>query len=170
MRIIVASARRALFVCRNVDPSRYPAYQDTDGSLRRCGRYRLLRQIVAPAQLALPGAVAQKGACDLPMQDQRSCTDVGATDDCVESVVLTLLLESKTAGPWSVPELARELGGELQATDAIARLHAAGLVHRCHEFVWATRSATRFHQLVGRGLTRRGECSCRPASARDRAR
>jgi hypothetical protein len=106
---------------------------------------------VAPAQLELPGTVARKGACDLPMQDQRSGMDVGLADDCVERVVLTLLLESKTPGPWSVQELARELGSELKATDAIASLHAAGLVHRCHEFVFVTRPAARFHQLADAG-------------------
>jgi hypothetical protein len=84
------------------------------------------------------------------MQDQRigMSTDVGLADDGVEHVVLTLLLDSKTSGPWSAPELALEIGNELRATDAIAGLQAAGLVHRCHEFVWASRSATRFHQLA----------------------
>jgi hypothetical protein len=105
--------------------------------------------MVAPAQLALPGAVAQKGACDLPMQDQRSDTDVEPTDDDLERVVLSLLLESGHPGPWSVRELSREAGGELQTTDAVARLHAVGLVHRCQEFVWATRPAARFHRLSG---------------------
>ena len=82
------------------------------------------------------------------MQDQRSGGDVEPADDDLERVVLALLLESRHPGPWSVRELAREVGGELQTTDAVARLHAVGLVHRCHEFVWATRPAARFHQLA----------------------
>jgi hypothetical protein len=82
------------------------------------------------------------------MQDQRSDEDVALADDDAERVVLALLLESKGPGPWSVQELARELGSELRTTDAIARLHAAGLVHRCHEFVWVTRPARRLHQLA----------------------
>ncbi len=82
------------------------------------------------------------------MRDQRSSTDVGLADDYLERVVLTLLLDSKTSRPWSVQELAREIGNELRATDAIVSLQAAGLVHRCHEFVWASRSAVRFHQLA----------------------
>jgi Mn-dependent DtxR family transcriptional regulator len=82
------------------------------------------------------------------MPDQRSRADVAQADDDVERVVLTLLLESRTDGPWSVRELALEIGGALPATDAIRRLHAAGLVHHCEEFVWATRAATRFHQLA----------------------
>lgn len=82
------------------------------------------------------------------MPDQRSRADVALADDDVERVVLALLLESSTDSPWSVRELALEIGGEPRATDAIERLHAAGLVHRCEEFVWATRPATRFHQLT----------------------
>lgn len=73
---------------------------------------------------------------------------MGLADDDVERVVLALLLESKTPWPWSVQELGLEIGDELRATDALARLHAAGLVHRCHEFAWATRPAARFHQLA----------------------
>jgi hypothetical protein len=30
---------------------------------------------------------------------------------------------------------------------ALVSLHAAGLVHRCREFVFPTRAAARFHQL-----------------------
>ena len=82
------------------------------------------------------------------MQGQRSDADVALTDDEVERTVLALLLESKTPGQWSVDELAREIGGELETTDAIVRLRAAGLVHRCNEFVWVTRPAMRFHQLA----------------------
>ncbi len=82
------------------------------------------------------------------MQDQRNDADVALTDDEIERVVLTLLLESKTPGPWSVRELAQEIGSEVHAADAIARLNAAGLVHCCHEFVWATRPAWRLHQLA----------------------
>ena len=70
-------------------------------------------------------------------------------DDDLERAVLALLLECKNPGPWSVGELAREVGGELETTDAVARLHAVGLVHRCHEFVWASRPAARLHELAG---------------------
>ena len=83
------------------------------------------------------------------MQIQRSSDDLARADDDAERVVLTLLLDSHPRGWWSVQELAREVGAELRTTDAIARLQAAGLLHRCHEFVWPTRSAVRFNQLVG---------------------
>jgi hypothetical protein len=82
------------------------------------------------------------------MPEQHRGADVTLADDDVERVVLSLLLESKTDGPWSVSELVLEIGGELRTKDAIRRLCAAGLVHRCEEFLWATRPATRFHQLA----------------------
>ncbi len=81
------------------------------------------------------------------MRDQPSDNEPPLSDDEIERTILTLLLESNAPGQWSVEELAREVGGELRAIDAIVRLHAAGLVHRCHEFVWATRAAVRSHQL-----------------------
>ena len=75
------------------------------------------------------------------MQDRPSAVDVGRADDRVEREVLGLLLESELPGPWSVWELGLEIGGEVEAADAVLRLHAAGLVHVCHEFAWPTCSA-----------------------------
>ncbi len=43
--------------------------------------------------------------------------------------------------PWSVGELVLELGNPIDVEDALTRLHGTGLVHRCGEFVWATRAA-----------------------------
>jgi len=82
------------------------------------------------------------------MQDEPSRGDADAQLDSIERVVLSLLLDSSFSGPWSVDELGREIGSELHAAAAIVSLHASGLVHRCHEFVLVTRSATRFNQLV----------------------
>lgn len=82
------------------------------------------------------------------MQDQRSGVDVGRVDDELEREVLALLLESGLPGPWSVWELGLQLGSEVAAADAVMRLHAAGLVHLCHEFVWPTRPAARSHELA----------------------
>lgn len=85
------------------------------------------------------------------MPDQRSGRsgeEVRTGDDDLERGVLALLLDSENPGPWSLDELAREVGDELQTIDAVARLHAVGLVHRCHEFVWATRPAARLHHLA----------------------
>jgi hypothetical protein len=74
--------------------------------------------------------------------------DSNTTDRHSELVVLTLLLDAR-ASPWSTQELARELGEELRATDAVASLCAAGLAQRCGELVFASRAALRFSELLG---------------------
>ena len=79
----------------------------------------------------------------------RPPADIAKIEEDGELAVLTLLLDSRTPWLWSIEELARELGSELHATDAAASLHSAGLVHRCNEFVFATRAAARFSRLVG---------------------
>jgi len=81
------------------------------------------------------------------MQDQPSDVDVGRAEDVVEREVLALLLASELPGAWSVLELGLELGSDRDVVDAVMRLHAAGLVHLCHEFVWPTRPVARFHGL-----------------------
>jgi hypothetical protein len=43
--------------------------------------------------------------------------------------------------PWAVRELVLEIGSQIDVEDALACLHGSGLVHRCGEFVWATRAA-----------------------------
>jgi hypothetical protein len=82
------------------------------------------------------------------MQDQRSGACAGLAGECVERVVLALLLEPGCRGPWSVAELGREIGSEPLAAEAVVGLHAAGLVQRAHDFVWPSRSAARFHELA----------------------
>jgi hypothetical protein len=82
------------------------------------------------------------------MQDQPSDVDVGRAEDLVEREVLALLLASELPGAWSVLELGLELGSDRDVIDAVMRLHAAGLVHLCHEFVWPTRPAARLHRLI----------------------
>jgi hypothetical protein len=82
------------------------------------------------------------------MQDQPIDVDVGETDEQAEREVLALLLESSLPGPWSVLELGLQIGSDAMAVDAVMRLHAAGLVHLCHEFAWPTRTAVRSHQLA----------------------
>jgi hypothetical protein len=58
-----------------------------------------------------------------------------------DSAVYGLLILPDEQRPWSVGEVARELGSPIDVEDALAHLHGAGLVHRCGEFVWATRAA-----------------------------
>jgi hypothetical protein len=82
------------------------------------------------------------------MQDQPISPDVGVADERVEREVLALLFESELPGPWSARELGLEIGNDLAATNAVIRLHAVGLVHPCHGFVWPTRPAARLHRLA----------------------
>ncbi|HXQ21185.1 MAG TPA: hypothetical protein VN812_05885 [Candidatus Acidoferrales bacterium] len=82
------------------------------------------------------------------MQDESSRGDVAQELDGAERAVLYLLLDGARPPMWSVAELGGELGSELAAMDAVAGLHGAGLVHRCHEFVFATRAAARFNALA----------------------
>jgi len=52
-----------------------------------------------------------------------------------------MLVGEDAQRPWSLDEVARELGDSVRATDALNRLHAAGLVHRIGDFVFAARPA-----------------------------
>jgi hypothetical protein len=83
------------------------------------------------------------------MQDQPIDADARLADDEAERAVLALLLAPGVLGPWSAQDLGLEIGSELTATAAVIRLHAAGLVHLCHEFVWVTRPAVRVHEMIG---------------------
>ncbi len=66
-----------------------------------------------------------------------------------EWTILDLLLERGEQRHWSIEELAREIGGLVAATDAVAGLQAAGLVHRTSDnFVFVTRAAAHFHEIA----------------------
>jgi hypothetical protein len=49
--------------------------------------------------------------------------------------------------PWTIDELARELGDRADASDAAASLATKGLVHRFGEFVIPTRTARSANEL-----------------------
>jgi hypothetical protein len=68
-------------------------------------------------------------------------------DERAQKGVLSLLLASDSQRPWSVAKIERERGEHLGTVDAVASLEAAGLVHRCGEFVFATRAALRMDSL-----------------------
>jgi predicted transcriptional regulator len=84
------------------------------------------------------------------MPDEQPSSASTAKAATTEWVVLDLLLGGDEQRPWSVEELVREIGRPVDVADAIANLHAAGLIHRTTDgFVFATRAAVRFHQIAG---------------------
>ncbi len=83
------------------------------------------------------------------MQDEPTQAPADREPVRLESAVMLLPLQTGHSWPWSMQEIARELGNELLAADAVVGLHAAGLVNRLDEFVSPTRSATRFRRLAG---------------------
>ncbi|HEY1688506.1 MAG TPA: hypothetical protein VGF95_06520 [Solirubrobacteraceae bacterium] len=62
-----------------------------------------------------------------------------------DKLVLSLMLDDGCA--WTVEELGRELDDPIRAVDAVARLAAAGLVHRVDAFVYPTRTARRAAEM-----------------------
>jgi hypothetical protein len=77
------------------------------------------------------------------MQDDPSAdqSDVLRDASVIESGIYDRLVTPDQQRPWAVRELVLEIGSRIDVEDALARLHGAGLVHRCGEFVWATRAA-----------------------------
>ena len=83
------------------------------------------------------------------MRVQRSgASPVGRFSDGVQFAVLVLLLDPASPAVWSLAELAREVGWEFAVADAAVSLHAAGLVQRTGGFVFASRAAARFCDLL----------------------
>jgi hypothetical protein len=73
--------------------------------------------------------------------------DVGRFERACDSAVLSLMLCEPGGYPWSREELARTLGDQIDAFDAIERLREAGLVHRMGEFVFPTLACRRADEL-----------------------
>ncbi len=69
--------------------------------------------------------------------------------DNTDGTIMLLLRLPEEQRPWSVEEVIRELGDRHKATDALIRLHGAGLIHRTSDdFVWATRAAIRADKIA----------------------
>jgi hypothetical protein len=65
-----------------------------------------------------------------------------------EGAILGLLLDFEAGSLWSEEELVRTLSGSrVEVLDGLANLHAAGLIHRCGGFVFATRAASSFDRI-----------------------
>lgn len=80
---------------------------------------------------------------------------MGQHDGCVadrdaqtEGAILGLLLDFEAGSIWSDEELVRALSASRVAViDGLASLHAAGLIHRCNGFVFASRAASSYDRL-----------------------
>lgn len=81
------------------------------------------------------------------MQQERSGTP-GEVAGQVERAILAMLLVAGEQRSWSVHEVELEIGDHIETADGLGALHRAGLVHRCGEFVFATRAAARAQQLA----------------------
>lgn len=71
------------------------------------------------------------------------------SDEDRDRLVLDLMLSEPGGYPWSREELVRTIGDRIGVFDAVARLEAAGLLHRVGEFVFPTRAARRADELAG---------------------
>jgi hypothetical protein len=83
------------------------------------------------------------------MQQQRIPDErrgTGLSEDEIDNTVVSFLLD-KPSWPWSLEEIARELGDRPDAEDAVARLTGTGLVHRIGDFAFPTRSLRRASEL-----------------------
>jgi len=67
------------------------------------------------------------------------------SEETRDNDTLARLLEASF--PWTVEEVAREVGDLSDAVDALGRLTEAGLVHRVGDFVFPTRAACRAAEL-----------------------
>jgi hypothetical protein len=68
------------------------------------------------------------------------------SEEEIDNTVVSFLLD-RPSWPWSLDEIARELGDRPDAEDAVARLTGTGLVHRMGDFAFPTRSLRRASEL-----------------------
>jgi hypothetical protein len=81
------------------------------------------------------------------MPDENPTLTPAERDAQIESIVLLLLTDADVQRPWSDSEIAREIGNPMHTDQALQRLHAVGLIHRCDGFAWATRAAIRAEEV-----------------------
>jgi hypothetical protein len=79
------------------------------------------------------------------MQDQSNETFVEHGRRTEKMILMLLLSEGQCV--WSVEELVAQIEHKLDTEDAVDALQAAGLIHRCGDFVFATRAAVRFYGI-----------------------
>jgi hypothetical protein len=81
------------------------------------------------------------------MQDESTPT-VADEERRADQAILALPLTPEEQRPWSVHEVELEMGDHLATVDSLARLRATGLIHRCGEFVFASRVALTAERLL----------------------
>ncbi|MGA8352967.1 MAG: hypothetical protein WB698_02215 [Solirubrobacteraceae bacterium] len=69
-------------------------------------------------------------------------------DADVDGAVLDALLGRDAQRPWSVDEIARVIRDPVAASDSLARLARAGLIHRLDGFVFASRAALAADEIM----------------------
>jgi len=80
------------------------------------------------------------------MQDET--IPAASTEDArIARAILGLLLQPGQQRPWSVEEVELAIGDPLATIDALAELHAAGLIHRWDRFVVASHPAVHMASL-----------------------
>jgi hypothetical protein len=67
-------------------------------------------------------------------------------DEQIDKIVLSYIVSTE-AWPWSLDEIARELGDKADAIDSVHRLVDTGLLHRIGDFVFPTRPARRAAEI-----------------------
>ena len=84
-------------------------------------------------------------------ETQTSCLDPAAASDRLEREVIYLLTDQPEGQRhWSVQEVGCEIESQDGAADALRALARAGLVYRdSDDFVFASRAAIRFRELIG---------------------
>jgi hypothetical protein len=75
------------------------------------------------------------------MPDENPIRTPADEDRITDGAIFGMLSYSDEQRPWSVDEIARELGDHNRTVDGLARLYGAGLIHRCGDFAWASRAA-----------------------------
>lgn len=80
------------------------------------------------------------------MQDE-TIPGGSAEDARIARAILGLLLQPGEQRPWSVDEIELAIGDPLATVDALAELHATGLIHRWDRFAVATRAAVQMAAL-----------------------
>jgi len=81
---------------------------------------------------------------------QRTHTDPALASDLLERDVIYLLTDPEGQHHWSVQEVGSAIESQGDAADALRALARAGLIHRDNDdFVFATRAAIRFQELIG---------------------